>query len=261
MAKAKTSTPDAGAVDILQVERGTLEVCVLGTSPIILNRMSEKARHELLLPRGRKGAVEKATTLKHNPLEEFRASAYTLPDGAPMPPTLLAVLATSFKGAMATAALDLPGAKKAQIGRLTYVNGDRVSLYGLPQLMMSIVRSADMNKTPDVRTRAIVPAWACFLSVTYIKPLMRPNAVANLLAASGLTIGVGDWRPEKGKGNYGQFEIVSPTDERFTEIVKYGGRVPQIEAMETPICYDDETTTLLAWFEGELANRNLRGVA
>lgn len=256
MAKAKTST-SSESVDILQVERGTLDLCVLGTSPIILNRMSEKAKRELLLPKGRKTAAEKATTLKHNPLEEYRASAYRIQSADS--PTLLAILSTSFKGAMATAALDLPGAKKAQIGRLTYVNGDYVPIYGLPQLFMSVVRSADMNKTPDIRTRAIIPEWACRLKVTYIKPLMTPQAVLNLIAASGLTIGVGDWRPEKGKGNYGQFEIVSDEDARFMDIVKRGQRMAQQAALDTPVCYDDETSSLLAWFDDEMDARKRRG--
>lgn len=257
MAKAKANTSDS--VDILQVERGHIDVCVLGTSPIILNRMSEKAKRELLMPKGRKTAVEKATSLKHDPMEEYRASAYKLPKADA--PTLLAILATSFKGAMATAALDLPGAKKAQIGRLTYVNGDYVPVYGVPQLFMSVTRSADMNKTPDVRTRAIVAQWACRLSVTYIKPLMRPQAVLNLLAAAGMSIGVGDWRPEKGKGNYGQFEIVSPDDERFVTVIESGTRAVQEQAMESPTCYDDETSSLLSWFEDERGKRQLRGVA
>jgi hypothetical protein len=257
MATKKNTAPSESAVDILRVEKGTIEVCVLGTSPIILNRMSQKAQHELLMPRGRKNAAEKATTLKHDPIEEYRASAYRLSHG----PTQLAILATAFKGAMATAALDLPGAKKAQIGRLTWVNGDYVHVYGVPKLSMATVRSADMNRTPDIRTRAIVPEWACRLSVTYIKPLMRPQAVVNLIAAAGMTIGVGDWRPEKGKGNFGQFDIVAVDDPQFVRILETGGREAQELAMETPECYDDETTELLSWFEDERSRRNLRGVA
>src|SRR6185436_12971031 len=145
-------------------------------SPIILNRMSEKAKHELLMPKGRKTAAEKATSLKHKPVDEFRASAYTLKDASR--PTFLAILSTAFKGALRTAALDMPGAKKAQIGRLTYIAGEFVGVYGVPKLFMSIVRSADMNKTPDVRTRAIVPQWACRVSITYVQPLIRAQAVA-----------------------------------------------------------------------------------
>lgn len=264
MAKAKSTRQENQDVEIMEVQSGHLEVCILGTSPIILNRMSEKAKRELLMPKGRKNAVEKATTLKHDPMQEFQASSYRMPHQPHLSEaqqTLLAVLATSFKGAMATAAIDLPGTKKAQIGRLTYVNGDYIPLYGVPQLSMSIVRSADMNKTPDVRTRAIVPLWACSLRVSYIVPLMRPQAVLNLLAAAGMYIGVGDWRPEKGKGNYGQFTLVGKDDERFLKIVAEGGRDAQLRGIEAPQCYDDETASLLAWFDDERGRRSLRGVA
>lgn len=256
---AKKNTPSDEITDILKVTTGTFECCVVGTSPLILNRMSEKAKHELLMPKGRKNAIEKATTLKHVPVDEYRASAYTLKDDAA--PTLLAILSTAFKGALRSAALDMPGAKKAQIGRLTYIAGEMVGIYGQPKLFMSITRSADMNKTPDVRTRAIVPEWACRLSVTFVQPLIRAQAVANLLAAAGITIGVGDWRPEKGAGSYGQFRIADKDDPEFLAILKSGGRAAQIEALEHPVCYDDETTELLSWFDEERAKRQLKGVA
>ena len=257
MAKSK-NTPEEVS-DILKVSTRSLECYIVGTSPLICNRMSEKAKHELLMPKGRKNAIERATTLKHVPVDEYRASAYTLKDETQ--PTLIAMLSTAFKGALRSAALDMPGAKKAQIGRLTYLAGEFVNIYGLPKLFMSITRSADMNKTPDVRTRAIIPEWACKITITYVEPLIRAQAVANLMAAAGLTIGVGDWRPEKGSGNYGQFEIVAKDDPRYVRIVKSGGRKAQIDALENPVAYDSETEELLAWFDDERAKRQLKGVA
>lgn len=256
---AKKNTAESDSTEILKVDTETLQCYIVGTSPLILNRMSEKAKHELLMPKGRKNAAERATTLKHVPIDEYRASAYTLKDVSQ--PTLLALLSTAFKGAIRSAALDMPGAKKAQIGRLTYIEGDYVGIYGVPKLFMSITRSADMNKTPDVRTRAIVPEWACVIRVTYVRPLIRSQAVANLLAAAGITIGVGDWRPEKGSGSYGQFRIADKSDGDFARILKAGGRKAQMAALEDPVCYDDETTELLSWFENERAKRELRGVA
>jgi hypothetical protein len=258
MAKTKSTATPEQVSDILTVSTGTVTCYVLGASPLILNRMSEKAKHELLMPKGRKSAVDKATSLKHNPLEEYRASAYRLRD--PKQP-LLGLLTTAFKGAIRSAALDMPGAKKAQIGRLTYIEGEYVGIYGVPKLFMSVTRSADMNRTPDVRTRAIVPEWACTLSITYVQPLIRAQAVVNLLAAAGITIGVGDWRPEKGSGSYGQFRIVPADNADFARIVKAGGRAAQEAGVEKPTCYDDETTELLSWFESERSQRQLKGVA
>ncbi len=259
MAKAKVPATPSEVSDILEVTTGTLVCHVLGTSPLILNRMSEKAKHELLMPKGRKNAIEKATTLKHQPVDEYRASAYIEKD--PTKPTYLNLMSTAFKGSLRSAALDMPGAKKAQIGRLTFIAGDYVGVYGVPRLFMAIVRSADMNKTPDVRTRAIVPVWAARVEVTFVKPLIRPQAVANLLAAAGLTIGVGDGRPEKGAMSYGQFRLVAQDDPEYLAIINSGGRQAQEEAIQNPTPYDDETAELLSWFDHEKANRSLRGVA
>lgn len=240
-------------IDVLKVDHGRLDFCVLGTTPIILNRMSEKVLHELLMPKGKKTAAEKASSLKHNPIAEFKASAYFDPDSNG--PTLLQHLSSAFKGALKSAALDLPGANKSQIGRLTWVNGERVSIYGIPEIFLSVTRSADMNRTPDVRTRCIVPQWACRVSVSFVRPMLREQAVANLLASAGITQGVGDWRPGKGSGTYGQFELVSADDERFQHIVKHGGRKVQAAAMEAPEAYDEDSAEMLAWFTTESKKR------
>lgn len=231
-------------VSVIEVVQGTINLNVLGTSPLICNRMSEKARRELLLPSGRKTTAEKASSLKHDPIAEFRASPYILSKG----PTLIGLMASAFKGAMGTAALDLPGATKSKIGRLVYVEGEYVSIFGTPKLYMSIVRSADMNKTPDVRTRAILPEWACRIAISFVEPVIRQTAVVNLLAAAGITAGVGDWRPEKGKGAFGRFKIVNDDDPDFARLMTTGGREEQVAALASPDTYDTETDELLSWY-------------
>lgn len=254
MAKKIEQTAD---VQILEVEQGRIRFNIVGTSPLICNRMSAKSRGQLLMPSGRKTGAEKAANLKHDPLLEYRNSPYTLRDG----PTLLAVLATAFKGAMRNAALDIPGAKKAQIGRLVYVEHDYIPISGVPQLLMSVTRSADINKTPDIRTRAILPKWAASIDVRFAKPILREQGIVNLLAAAGMFAGIGDWRPEKGAGNYGQFRLASNDDAEFIEIVKTGGRVAQTAAMNEPDCYDTETEELLSWFNSEVQRRGFKVVA
>lgn len=257
-------------IDIIKIEKPSVTLMIRGTTPLIMNRMSEKARRELLMPKGRKTAADKASSLKHNPLEEFRASPYILRDESA--PTLLSVTAGTFKGAMGTAALDLPGARKAQIGRLVYIETEPnhqnlIPIYGEPQLLMSVTRSADMNRTPDIRSRVIIPDWCALVTVSYVAPTLRQQAIVNLMAAAGITAGIGDWRPEKGKGSYGQFEIVSTDDKDAKEIIKTWGRKAQTAAMAQPAPYDLETEELLSWFEEEAPKRgfdtatNLRAVS
>ena len=258
MATRKASDAEAERIDVLQVTKAEIHCHIVGTSPLILNRMSEKARRTLLLPGGPKTAAERQSTLKHDPMEEFAASPYRI--RADSAPTLLAVMASAFKGAMATAALDLPGAKKAQIGRLVYVEGDLIGIYGEPQLFMSVARSADINHTPDIRTRVIVPQWACELTVTHVIPILRSQPVLNLLAAAGLTAGVGDWRPEKGKGSYGQFRLADADDTAYAQITATWGREQQQAAMASPSFYDAESEDLFAWWSAEAKRRGFSTV-
>lgn len=249
MAKAEKVTE----IQVVQMDRGEVQFCILGTTPIILSRMSQKGMRELLLPKGRKTAGDKASSLKHDPMQEFRDSPYTdtSDDGA----TYLQALAVWFKKGMACAALDIPGANKSQIGRLCWACGERLSLYGVPQLHMSITRSADMNRTPDVRTRAIVPKWACRLTVQFAKPQLSDVAITNLLVAAGMLSGCGDWRNQKGSERYGCYEPVAADNPEFLSIIKSGGRKAQLAAMESPEFYDQETEDLFRWFETEVVAR------
>jgi len=246
-------------IDIIEVTRSRIEFCVLGRTPLVCNRMSQKTWQQLVAPSPRKTISERNLTMKHNPLAEYRASPYILSN--PQAPTAIALMSTAFKGAMMTAALDLPGAKKAQIGRLCFVEGDMVGIYGVPQIYMAIVRMADINRTPDVRTRAILPKWACKVSVEFTLPMMQPQAVANLMAASGFTAGVGDGRPQKGKMSFGQYDIVNADNPEFLDIINTGGRLAQQAALAAPAAYDDETRELLEWYDQELIIRQKRGTA
>lgn len=244
----KTNT----VIEVPETEIGQIETGILGLTPYLHNRMSEKARHELLLPKGRKNAAERASSLKHDPVEEFRASPYTLDDNES--PTLLAVMASAFKGAMMTAALDLPGTNKAQIGRLIWVEGHHVPLYGTAKLHMSVTRSADIGRTPDIRTRAITPEWGTIITISYVKPLVTEKVIVNLLSTGGRSAGIGDWRPEKGKGTFGQFRLANTDDPELLKVMKLG-RSQQVLAMKKAATFDSESAELLEWYVGERKER------
>jgi hypothetical protein len=229
----------------------SVTVGILGTSPLVMNRMSEKARMQLLMPTGPKTAADKRSSLKHVPIDEYRGSVYRLTDG----PTVLAMPTTAVKGTLMTAALDTGGVARTQIGRLVYVVGDYLPVWGVPKLLMSITRSADIARTPDVRTRAILPHWCMFATIRYVPPLLNRTTIVNLLSRAGLTAGVGDWRQEKGKGSYGQFDVVSAEDERMIMIMESEGRIAQEAALQEPDCYDSETADLFAWYTAEVIKR------
>ncbi len=250
----KKAEPRTAEIEILEIQTGVLEACIMGTTPLILNRLSEKTRRTLLLPPPKKTAADKAQTLKHDVLAEYRASPHRNYD--PKGESHIQADSSSFKNAMASAALDIPGAaKKAQIARLAWVVGERVSIYGVPKLLTSNVRNSDINRTPDIRIRAILPEWCCRIRVSYMKPALSQKGIGNLLSAAGMIRGVGDWRAEKGNGRYGCFELCSPSDVAFKRIMKAGNYKVQAAAMEEPTYYDSDSQSLVEWYFQELERR------
>jgi hypothetical protein len=250
MAKARES---AATIEIARIAHETATFCVVGTTPFLCNAMSAKARRDLILPPKRKSKAEKESSLKHSPLDEYRRSAYR--SRGDSEPTRIEFPSAGFKRAMGTAALEIPGVNKTQINRLAWVNGPMVGIYGVPQLSMMVVRSADMGRTPDVRTRAIVPEWAVKIRVQFVTPNLNLQSVANLLASAGIFVGVGDGRAEKGALTFGCFAIVSPEDERFQRIVQTGGREAQDAAFAEPTFFDIETEELFDWWQTEARRR------
>lgn len=244
---------EQGEIVIEKLAVGVASVWIKGTSPMIYNAMSAKAWHELLLPKGRKTAADRATMLKHDPEQEYRDSVYR--SESDEAETRLVFPATAFKNAAIGAIRHMPnsGVTMVQMKQLLWVNGDMVNVYGVPKLLMSIVRSADMNKTPDVRTRAILPEWCCCLSVNFVMPNLNETNLARLFEAGGLLNGIGDFRQEKGKGNYGQFRLANKSE--CESIIEAGGREAQDLALAEPECYDVESQELLMWYRSERTRR------
>jgi len=243
----------SGVLEAIEVEPlrvGSMQVWLRGLTPLICNRLAAKARRELLLPKGRKSTAEKQQSLKHDPVAEYRDSMNTR---AGVGPTRIVFPAPAIKGSMATAALETKGTNRTQIGRLVWVKDYSVDVYGVPELFMSIVRSADMNRTPDVRTRAILREWCMPATIQFVKPQMSEQAIMQLLSNGGIIVGVGDFRQEKGKGNFGQFSVVAEAD--CKDIIKAGGLKQQDVAIKNPVCFDSDTEELLSWFQTEVKAR------
>lgn len=245
-------------INVLEITVGEAEVGIIFSRPVIFNHFSEKAKRELLYPRGNKTAADRAGNLKHDPLQEYRDSIYRNPGDTCA--TRLCLPAAAFKGAMATAALDLPGTAKTAVNRLVWVEGHTVDIFGVPKIFMSVVRNSDLKHTPDIRTRAIVPVAACVIRVSFVRPKLSGRAVFNLLAAGGITCGIGDFRQEKGKGNFGQYRVCDPTDPELLEIMKTGGREAQDLALANPEFFDADSEDLYTWYKREFEKRGFDSV-
>lgn len=256
MAMKKEAAKPSVEIEILEIKRGQFVAGIIGNTPLIMHRFSNKARQELLLPSPKKNAAAKATTLKHEPIKEAKGCAYIIANDSS--PTFFGFPAETIKNATANAALDIPGATKAVVGRLLTIAGQYGNLlpfWGQPFMLASMVRNSDPGRTPDVRFRIVFPQWAMLVPVKYIQPNLSAKSVYNLMSASGMITGVGDWRQEKGKGSFGSFDVCDPDDPELLAMMRPGERARQKAAFESLAAYDDETRELIEWYDEEITRR------
>lgn len=249
---AKKSTEVSQEINIPALKMGTVKLRIIGVTEMFQNRMAAKAMQQLLVGSTRKTAADKKN-IKHNPIEEYRASMETISDG----PTALGLRVVAVKAAMCTAALETEGISKTSAQRLLFMPGEKVALYGIPQLRMDITRSADINKTPDVRTRAFIPRWGAEIEINFVSPQLSAQGVITLLMNAGLLIGVGDFRQEKGKGGFGAFRVIAEgqEDAEWDDLVRNHGRMKQLAAIENPEYANAETEELMEFFFSEVKRR------
>ena len=244
---------EAGTLHIDALKQGRVTLRMIGNTPLYFNAMSVKAKRTLLIGGGKKTAAERKE-LKHDPEQEFRDSVYRLPGG----PTLLGFPAPGVKGAMATAALETAGVTKTSVQRLIFLPQQKVPVWGVPMLKMDVVRSADMAKTPDVRTRAFLPRWCAEVEIAYVMPTLSAHSIVSLLSNAGAIVGIGDFRQEKGRGSFGTFRVIGEgdTDPEWDDLMAEGRDV-QEAAMAMPEAADDDTAELM----DILADERLRRAA
>ena len=224
------------AIVIQTVEREKVTIQLIGTSGLYCHRMSAKAKNQLMLG-GRKKSAAERVELKHDPLAEFIDSMHVRP--GMFEGTDIVFPAMALKSAMATAALVVAGIRKTDVQRLVYIRDEFVPVYGVPRVRMDITRSADINKTPDVRTRAYFREWATQITVEFVRPVLSNTAIMALLYNAGVVCGIGDFRQEKGKGSYGTFE---PTSSIPVALMDHAA---QRVALDNPEHDNEETKELL----------------
>lgn len=250
----RKSEPDA--ITISEIRMTEMRFNLVGITPLMPHSASAHAKGQLLYPSPRKNAAERATSMKHEPHVEFREAAYQFSD-IEIGETRLYQPASAIKAAIRDVAIDMIGTKKAQIGRLTTIVGEKLQLYGTPKLKTMLVRSSDMNRTPDIRTLPCIHRWAVpNVVVSFVGSLIKESSVANLVANAGIIVGIGDGRPQKGYFDFGKWRLAPDDDEELLDIIATGGREAQEQALAEPEYYDLESEKLIEWFLAEKRQRS-----
>ncbi len=185
----------------------TIEVPVVGLSPLIAHRFSEKAKNMML------HAMQSKTRTKKEPKDpdaEYEQARYQLPDGRDGFP------AVGFKAAIVGAARMFEGVTMTSLKQWLFVHGEGLDMLvpvdGERSMREDFVRLG--GTSADLRYRPQYWPWRATLRIDFIPTLITPESVLALVEAGGFG-GVGEWRPSAPKGltgSYGRFTI---DDERI----------------------------------------------
>jgi hypothetical protein len=195
MAKAKEQ--EAQRVEIPIINRQSVDISIVGDSPLICHKWSDKAK-KMILDKQMKKA--KGNREAKDPEQDYLESLYVHPDGGYGFPCV------AFKASAVGACRFVDGMTMTQARGALHVNGELASLDGEPQMREDMVRIG--NGVADIRYRGEFPTWRTKISVSYNADVLSLEQIFNLFNIAGFGVGVGEWRPEK-DGSYGRFHVAS----------------------------------------------------
>lgn len=196
------TAPTIGGIELTRLEDAVIEVPIVGQTPLIPHRFSEKARR--MMP-GHPDSDSKRPKQKRKPKEEAEACLYKLGNALAFP-------ATGFKAAMVGACRFFEKPSMTEAKQLFRIEGEG------PEQLVKIggnklgpredpVRNA--NGSADLRYRYYIDGWSATLRIRFVPSRITRDSIVTLVDAAGRG-GVGDWRPSAPKsftGTYGCFRV------------------------------------------------------
>lgn len=192
----------------------TATIKIVGDSPLIVHKWSEKAKKEIL-DKQMKRAKSKGHDAK-DPVRDFIDSLYWL-DGEPEEKNETGFVqaiqngarfgfpSVAFKAAAVSAGYRAGVTKdKVSMNAAFHIDGEFVEIHGIPEMREDMVRVG--MGTADIRHRGEFKQWYAIITVRYNAGAISLEQLVNLFSLGGFACGVGEWRAEKG-GAYGMFHV------------------------------------------------------
>lgn len=192
-----------GPITLHRLEDNEISIPIVGVSPLIPHRWSEKAKAMMLDKQQAEGKSVRAKKAPKDPEKEAHEATYWLDDGTPGVP------ATAFKSALVDGCRFFDAVTMTDIRRMVYVAGTQnvnnetlVPIFGELTLTEDTPRNA--TGVADLRYRNYIWPWRTIVTVRFPSSVISAESILALLDAGGRS-GVGDWRPSSPKSNTGTF--------------------------------------------------------
>lgn len=209
-----TKTTNEQVITIPALDIRTATVKIVGDSPLIMHKWSEKAKKEIL-DKQMKKAKSKGHDAK-DPFADFISSMYwldgepenktpegfaaALEDGArfgfPSTAVKAAAVAAAYRAGITKNMVSMNGAFHV-IGEFVEINGEPVMREDMVKVGMGVA---------DIRYRGEFSEWWSSFTVRYNAAVLSLEQLINMINMGGFACGIGEWRAEKG-GTFGAFHV------------------------------------------------------
>ena len=193
MAKA---APVSSTIQLPKFDLRTMEIRLIGDSPLICHAWSKKAKQQMLDKQMKKAKEAKSAK---DPEQDFRDSLYPLEGGGYGFP------AVAFKAAAVDACSHVDGITKVEARGAFHIDGDMVRLIGSEPTMREDMVRVGMG-TADIRYRGQFDSWQAVIAVRFNAGVLSAEQIIHLFNIAGFAIGVGEWRPQR-DGSFGLFHV------------------------------------------------------
>lgn len=184
-------------ITIPQIEIAHITIKLVGDSPLIMHKWSEKAKKQMLdkqMKVATKGREAK------DPKKDFEDCIYYLEDGKGYGfPTI------AFKAAAVSACRFTDGVKMTVARGAFHIEGELVPLICKKPKMREDMVKINMG-VADIRYRPEFFPWSANVDISYNTHALSKEQILNLFNLAGFGVGVGEWRPEK-NGQMGRFHV------------------------------------------------------
>lgn len=195
----------------MQIEK--VIVKVVGDTPLIVHNFDEKTKRMMLEKQMKKAETPREAK---NPVEDFMRSLHwltemptefteeafqkALDEGAKFGFPSIGLKASAVSGAYRCKL----SKDKVSLNGGFHIDTEYIEIKGTPRIREDAVRI--FGGVADIRYRAEFPEWYAIVELKYNTALYSLEQIINFLNVGGFSVGIGEWRPEKG-GHYGSFHI------------------------------------------------------
>lgn len=193
----KRATPQEVQIELPKLNLQTMQVTLIGDSPLICHAWSQKAKQEMLDKQMKKAKQQRAAK---DPEQDYKDSLYPHPEGGYGFP------AVAFKAAAVDACSHIANMTKVEARGAFHINCELVKIHGKPTPREDMVKIA--MGTADIRYRGEFKEWKTSFILRYNANVINPEQILNLFNTAGFAIGVGEWRPQR-DGSFGMFHVAT----------------------------------------------------